>query len=65
MERFAWVFGVWERSESVCSGVSKLSGSGLVRCRTDMIRENVCGACGAKILRGLCWSGVADGLIIF
>ncbi len=29
-----------------------------------MIRENVCGACEAKILRGLCWSGVADGLII-
>jgi len=39
------VFWVWELIESVCSGVSKLSGSGLMRCRTDMIRENVCGAC--------------------
>ena len=35
-----------------------------LRCRTDMRRENVCGACEAKILRGLCWSGGADGLII-
>lgn len=39
------VFWVWELIESVCSGVSKLRGSGLVRYGTDMIRENVCGAC--------------------
>jgi hypothetical protein len=43
MERFAWVFlGVGAKRER--SRVSKLSGSGLVRCRTDMIRGNVCRA---------------------
>jgi len=40
-------FGVWELSESVCSGVSKWSGSGLVRCGTDTKRRSCVGCVGA------------------